>query len=326
MEIAVKSITPQGVDVVNGSSSSANFFDIKNIERTIRTDGLIDRNRIIELSDICIMHVLIDAEEETEFHITTDSPVISMDFYLSSPTNYILEETGNIFAFDSGSHNIFYLPNTTIKNKWFPGNSQELLSIALNLSYIGRYFPEKEIFLDFVKAIERNYPAALSSRNMPISHKMRNVIRDLLNENVESHLMRLHFENKVFELLLLQMEQFSIFADTKHRFYVDKKLKEKLFQAKDIIEFNMVRPLTITNLAKEVATNEYYLKRGFKQLFGKTVFSYSMDLRMKKAKDLLIVDGLNVNEVAFFLGYKDATNFSAAFKKFYGFTPTKLNP
>jgi AraC-like DNA-binding protein len=42
---------------------------------------------------------------------------------------------------------------------------------------------------------------------------------------------------------------------------------------------------------------------------------------MEQSRYLLINEDANVNEVAFMMGYKDATNFTAAFKKYFGYTP-----
>ena len=70
--------------------------------------------------------------------------------------------------------------------------------------------------------------------------------------------------------------------------------------------------------------NEFKLKKGFKELFGTTVFDYLYDLKMEYAKQLLAADEVLVNEVSGMVGYRNPNHFSTAFKRKYGMNPTQL--
>ena len=45
---------------------------------------------------------------------------------------------------------------------------------------------------------------------------------------------------------------------------------------------------------------------------------------MEKAKEQLCQEGSKIAEVAQRMGYKHATHFTAAFKKYYGYVPNKI--
>ena len=83
-------------------------------------------------------------------------------------------------------------------------------------------------------------------------------------------------------------------------------------------------PLTIRELSRKVAINECYLKKGFKELFGTTIFDFYQSQRMEHARYLLYEKGLSVTEVSMLLGYSSISHFSTAFKKHTGLKPCEL--
>jgi AraC-like DNA-binding protein len=70
--------------------------------------------------------------------------------------------------------------------------------------------------------------------------------------------------------------------------------------------------------------NECYLKKGFKEMFGTTIFDFYQSQRMEHAKYLLYEKGISVTEVSSLLGYSSISHFSTAFKKHTGLKPCEL--
>ena len=83
-------------------------------------------------------------------------------------------------------------------------------------------------------------------------------------------------------------------------------------------------PVTIKELSRKVAINECYLKKGFKEVFGMTIFEFFQQQRMEHAKYLLHEKGLSVTEASVALGYSSIAHFSTAFKKQTGLKPCEL--
>lgn len=104
---------------------------------------------------------------------------------------------------------------------------------------------------------------------------------------------------------------------------ISKIEREMLENAYKIIEKNYANPLSIKELSYKVGLNESKLKTLFKAFFGSTIHEASTKLRMQKAKEL-ISDGQNLKSVAYKLGFSALSNFSSAFKKHFGFTPSKF--
>lgn len=108
------------------------------------------------------------------------------------------------------------------------------------------------------------------------------------------------------------------------RFLAHDSEREKVLEAKRVIEATIDQPFTIKELSRKVAMNECYLKKGFKALLGKTIHEYQQELRIARAKELLVQPGLSVSDVANSLGYSSISHFSTAFKKATGMKPCEL--
>lgn len=86
----------------------------------------------------------------------------------------------------------------------------------------------------------------------------------------------------------------------------------------------MFDPLTLSGIARDAGLNEFMLKKGFKELFGLTVFGYLNELKMNYARQMLLESQCTVYEAAYTMGYNEPYNFSKAFKKHFGYLPGEL--
>ncbi len=56
---------------------------------------------------------------------------------------------------------------------------------------------------------------------------------------------------------------------------------ECLYRAKEILLNDIIRPPSLKELARKSAINEFKLKKGFKELFGITVYRMLQEVRLK---------------------------------------------
>ena len=108
------------------------------------------------------------------------------------------------------------------------------------------------------------------------------------------------------------------------RFLAYDSERVKIQEAVTIIEQQIGKPLTIKELARKVAMNECYLKKGFKAITGRTIHEYQQELRIDKARELLQHQGYSVTSAAQELGYSSIAHFSTAFKRVKGLKPCEL--
>jgi len=83
-------------------------------------------------------------------------------------------------------------------------------------------------------------------------------------------------------------------------------------------------PPTVAELARRVGTSETSLKRGFRQVFGTTVFGYLRERRMERAHAALQSGTVTVLEAAGLVGYSNPSNFATAFRRQFGVNPKQF--
>ena len=79
-------------------------------------------------------------------------------------------------------------------------------------------------------------------------------------------------------------------------------------------------PITLSDLAQTVYLSTHYLCRLFKQVIGTSPMEYVANLRMTKAKELLI-QGLSVEQTCERVGYGNLSHFSRQFRQKVGMSP-----
>lgn len=138
-----------------------------------------------------------------------------------------------------------------------------------------------------------------------------------------SLLNQLKIQSNLIEIIAHQIDGLMVEND-KQQVIVIKNHYDKIMYAKKLIDNDVSKNFTIPELAKEVGTNEQYLKKYFKEYFGKTVSNYITERKMNYAKELIVSGDYRVADVARMTGYKHSTHFTTAFKKYFGFIPNSL--
>ncbi len=163
-------------------------------------------------------------------------------------------------------------------------------------------------------------------RNLSVCGRARLVLDQILHPAHEGTLRQIYLEGKSIELLLCSSECLTPDREDGFscRFLATPEGREKITRARDLLLQNLDEPLTIRELARKVAINECYLKKGFKEIYGTTIYDYFQKERMEKARQLLYEKGLSVSEVASFMGYSCISHFSTAFRKHIGIKPCEL--
>lgn len=88
------------------------------------------------------------------------------------------------------------------------------------------------------------------------------------------------------------------------------------------IETHHDQPVTAEGLAAALYVSPQYLSRLFKRFAGCSVYAYLTAHRMGRAKSLLVNHpGMEVQEIAYRVGYLDPSHFIALFKQKTGYTP-----
>lgn len=165
------------------------------------------------------------------------------------------------------------------------------------------------------------------SRTLPLCGKIRSALESILNHQYEDALENIFINAQTQILLLYSMECMAGLKNEELitcKFLHNEADREKIIKAREILIQHIGDPITIKELSRKVAINECYLKKGFKELYGTTIFDFYQNQRMEHARYLLYEKGLSVSEVSALLGYSSISHFSTAFKKHTGLKPCEL--
>lgn len=153
------------------------------------------------------------------------------------------------------------------------------------------------------------------------------IIEALLNHSYSDNLENIFINAQTQMLLLYSLECMLGDKDVESfqcKFLANESDREKIIRSREILLQHIGEPITIKELSRKVAINECYLKKGFKELFGTTIFDFYQSQRMEHARYLLYEKGLSVTDVSMMLGYSSISHFSTAFKKHTGLKPCEL--
>ena len=98
---------------------------------------------------------------------------------------------------------------------------------------------------------------------------------------------------------------------------------DRIMQVQDWIDSNFQNFIRIADLAQMFNFSERNLKRRFSLATGTSVNKYIQEVRVDKAKKMLLTTEATIKDIAIAVGYENDSFFSRLFKKITGLTPAK---
>lgn len=284
--------------------------------------GIASTIHELSIDNICLF--FRDQYQDHDFIIEVehDFPFFKMQFEMEGYSCYTSKNIDSRdLIISSGKHQIFFFPHVKGSLLYPKDKNRKTLEIIIKLDYIKKLFGSNLHELGSLGiAINKNIPAIYSNDCMSITPKMYDLIIQLQNCMYEGICRKIFIENKVIELMLLQLQQVAVLDSAKTGF-IKRVDIEKFYYIEEVIRNNPYADYSLNSLAELGGLNNFKLKKGFKEIFGKTVFEHITSIRMENAKQLLL-DGRNsISEVSYISGYKNPQHFTAAFKRQFGYLP-----
>ena len=98
-------------------------------------------------------------------------------------------------------------------------------------------------------------------------------------------------------------------------------LQPKLTEAVTLMEANIEEPLSTDEIAQLAGISRRQLERLFKQYLGSLPSRYYLELRLKRARQLLRDTNHSIVQVGLMCGFSSGSHFSTAFGALFGNTP-----
>jgi len=98
-------------------------------------------------------------------------------------------------------------------------------------------------------------------------------------------------------------------------------LQPQLSEAVTLMENNIEETLSTDDIAQLVGLSRRQLERQFKQYLGTMPSRYYLELRLKKARALLLESNSSIVQIGLMCGFSSGAHFSTAFGAQFGITP-----
>ncbi len=95
----------------------------------------------------------------------------------------------------------------------------------------------------------------------------------------------------------------------------------KLIEAVSIMESNIEEPIGLDELARHVGVSRRQLERLFQKHLNCVPTRYYLELRLARARQLLLQTSISIVDVAFACGFVSAPHFSKCYRDYYGIPP-----
>lgn len=100
--------------------------------------------------------------------------------------------------------------------------------------------------------------------------------------------------------------------------------QRRLKMAEELIAAGTEHDLTLASLASEIGTSVSTLQRLFRLVHGTTVFGFARRCALERARSALEEQGVTIAQAAYLAGYTSTANFSTAFKRCFGISPSEI--
>lgn len=273
------------------------------------------------LNDFKVINVNLKLSGKPVIHFSYSGRALEMLFITKGNlAMHFKDQQQHIFH--KHTHNLLFSNHAS---GYFEPDGKELQFVCIQLyrDFFDKFLPWDNCFGAFRNMIKQGQTGCIKNTNYPITPEMYFLIEDMTSALQEEIPKKPLIYARILELLLLQTEQY---GDPKGEALknISPSDRDKIYKAKAYLLKNYGQKITLQDLAKKIGTNEFLLKSGFKTIFGTTVFGCIHHLRMTQARKLLLEQKLTVSQVSDMAGYKNPQHFSTAFKKKFGFVPSKL--
>lgn len=193
--------------------------------------------------------------------------------------------------------------------------------------------PFTGIFLIFKRQFLRDFFQKVDKGNVPIERvkKILDVINLDKNPNIDSlfqsmipyfdssivppvDLMELKLQEGVYSLLDINRDFYQILFDFTEPWKID---------ILEFLEHNFMEELSITQIASFTGRSLATFKRDFKKISDLPPQKWLIQRRLKSAYDKIHYEGKRIKDAYMEAGFKNQSHFSIAFKRQYGFSPSK---
>lgn len=152
--------------------------------------------------------------------------------------------------------------------------------------------------------------------------QVENIMNNMLTEyktqdNYYDHIIKA----ELLKLLSIIAREYGNSKSNKESKSVVEKYRNNVSKAIKYIDQNFYKDLKLDDACKQAMMSKSYFCYIFKIITQKTFTEYLVDMRIKKAMDLLVNTDLSITNISYNVGFNDSAYFCRVFKKMVGVSP-----
>lgn len=283
-------------------------------------------NKRVFLEGAVIILNDFDISTPLVFDIKQESPFIKLHFEIQGKIDFQPNNNEDIaITIENNRYNFFYLPIVDGVLNWQSGKRKSV-EIECSEDFIRKIFKNDfyKISGSFGIALRDKKSYKMWERGEKIPQVLKNILKVIIQNSNKKETDVSYWESEITRILLYMFSQINSKEEISYQVSLSEIEEEQIKQIETRLRKNIQNSLTVEELALTIGVNRYKLNRNFKQVYGEPIFHYLTRLRMEKAKKMLSEKSVTISEVAYEVGYKNPQHFTVAFKKFFGYVPSKL--
>ncbi len=269
--------------------------------------------------DLCMSHCRFIRDYQAR--ITWSAPRISFVFCLSGGTCTRSPDKTASFDITAGQADILNFEQPVLER--ITAGGKELKAVVIHFSpgllhqLLAPEFSIKEDALLF-RSLSRR--CGRFARQMDFA--MQSIVFQMFACPHQGMIRRIFLESKAMELVALILSQAFDTTAPDPAAPVRDDERQRIITARDILVSRLQYPPSLSELAGLVGISHARLTRGFRKVFGCTVFEYLRRQRLEYAKKLIETHKMSITQAAFDAGFCSSSHFAQAFHKQYGIRPS----
>lgn len=295
-----------------------NSNEMKTKEVHILSDSYAIKSQIYYGKHFCLINTKRDNKKQLTEYVNIQGPYVKVAYLLNGHIT-IFRKSAKKLSLAYGKLEIGY--GKKVKNKVIvPAHKKtESILIYISLPYLVELLKKEDWRMenDFYNELLNRKEDKHSLGSFMVDHHIHHLLKGIFKYYHRGKHNSHYLELKIRELFLILQQHRKEIASETPSLHI-----EKIKEAKKYIDLHYKSTPTVKFLAREILLNEMQLKKDFKKIYGITIRSYIIELKMKKAVDLL--KKYPVNEIPTLLGYQSISHFITTFKKFHGCTPSSM--
>ena len=250
--------------------------------------------------------------------------LILFGFYLSGHYEAVIGKPKTSLEFCGEQQYFLYMNEPDGVGQVKAGTQLHSVSIAISPERFFSYFEDDIGLLPSVlQRVFEEKDGNVFRRIKSITPAMHTALRQIVDCPYRGVAKKLFLESRSLELMAYQLKQLSVsevsHEESGHVMHPGDRTRTEF--ARNLLLNNLDAPPHLDELAEVTGMSHPKLNRCFRQMFGKTVFQYLKDERLRQAKVMIENQGLTVTETAYSVGYSSLSHFAKAYKHHFGVSP-----